>query len=126
MGVRKYSVKTGGWKYSSETGGSQPNRKVGISTVYFKNNFSHNIHKFYIRQHSGRLSLWSSETKSHQHLNITACAILNLCPKLINVLIRITIKWIPQIPVGCEHLCPLQCAEMYPKVLARTIAAVLD
>ena len=26
----------------------------------------------------------------------------------------------------CEHLRPLQCAEMYPEVLAGTIAAVLD
>ena len=26
----------------------------------------------------------------------------------------------------CEHLCPLQCAEIYPEVLARTIAAILD
>ena len=26
-----------------------------------------------------------------------------------------------------EHMCPLQCAEdMYPEVLARTIAAILD
>ena len=26
----------------------------------------------------------------------------------------------------CEHLCPLHCAEMYPEVLARTTAAILD
>ena len=26
----------------------------------------------------------------------------------------------------CEHLCPLQCAEMYPEVRAGTITAILD
>ena len=26
----------------------------------------------------------------------------------------------------CELLCTLQCAEMYPEVLAKTIAAILD
>ena len=56
------------------TGNISKNGRVGISTVYFK----------------------SSETKSHWHLNIKAFAFLNPCPKLINVLIWITIKWIPQ------------------------------
>ena len=57
------------------------------------------FHKLY-QQHSERLSLWSSEAKSHQHLNIKAFAFFHPCPKLINVLIWITIKWIPQRPVN--------------------------
>lgn len=38
-------------------------------------------------------------------------------------MILIPLKWIPQIRV---HLCPLQCAEIYPEVFAGTIAAILD
>ena len=57
------------------------------------------FHKLH-QQYSERLSLQSSETNSHRHLNIKAFAFLNPCPKLINVLIWITIKWIPQIPVN--------------------------
>ena len=44
------------------------------------------FHKLH-QQHSERLSLQSSETKSHRHLNIKAFAFLNPCPILINVLI---------------------------------------
>ena len=44
------------------------------------------FHKLH-QQHSERLSLQSSETKSHQQLNIKAFAFLNSCPKLIDVFI---------------------------------------
>ena len=54
------------------------------------------FHNLY-QQH---LSLRSSQTKSHRHLNTNAFAFLNPCPKLIDVLIRITIKRIPKIPVN--------------------------
>ena len=57
------------------------------------------FHKLYHR-HSDRLSLRSSETKSHQHRNIKAFSPLNPCPKLIDLLIWITIRRIPQIPVN--------------------------
>ena len=55
------------------------------------------FHKLYHR-HSERLSLQSSETKSHQHRNSKAFASLNPCPRLVDVLIWITIRRIPQIP----------------------------
>ena len=42
------------------------------------------FHKLY-QQHSERLCLRSSETKSHRHPNIKAFAFLNPCPKLIDV-----------------------------------------
>ena len=52
----------------------------------------HQLHQ----QHSAKLSTWSSETKSHQHLNIKVFA-LNPCPKLIN-------KTGSTIPVNtCDH-----------------------
>ena len=55
------------------------------------------FHKFYHR-HSERFSLRSSKTKSHQHRHIKAF------PRLIDVLIWITIRRIPQIPVNtCVH-----------------------
>ena len=57
------------------------------------------FHKLY-QKHSERLSLRSSETKNHRHLNIKAFAFLNPCLKLIDVLIWITMKRIPQIPVN--------------------------
>ena len=38
------------------------------------------FHKLH-QQHLERLSLQSSETKSHWHLNIKAFAFLNPCPK---------------------------------------------
>ena len=57
------------------------------------------FHKLH-QQHSERLSLRSSETKRHRHLNIKAFTFLNPCPKLIDVMIWIKIKRIPQIPVN--------------------------
>ena len=57
------------------------------------------FHKLYHR-HSERLSLRSSETNSHQERNIKALASLNPYPRLIDVLIWITIRRIPQIPVN--------------------------
>ena len=44
------------------------------------------FHKLY-QKLSERLSLQSSETKSHWHLSIKSFAFLNLCPKLIDLLI---------------------------------------
>ena len=79
-------MKTRGWKYSPKTGGFQPNGRVGIAAVCFKDNFSQNIPIKLYQQHSERLSLRSSKTKSHQHLNIKEF-VLNPCPKLIDVLI---------------------------------------
>ena len=69
------------------------------------------------QQHSERLSLRSSETKCHRDLNIKAFAFLNPCPKLIDVLIWITIKRIPQIPVNTCVRSMIQCAEMTQKSL---------
>ena len=79
-------------RFSAKTGGLESPQFILRTSVL-------TLHKLQ-QQHSERLSLRSSETKSHRHLNIKVFAFLNSCPKLINVLIWITIKWIPQIPVN--------------------------
>ena len=57
------------------------------------------LHKLHHR-HSESLSLRFSETKIHGHLSIKAFAFLSPCPKLVDLLICITIKRIPQVPVN--------------------------
>ena len=74
------------------------NGRVGIYAAYFKDNFSHNI-PWVISAAFRKVSSRSRETKNHRHLSIKAFAFLNPCPKLIDVLIWITIKPIPQLPV---------------------------
>ena len=55
----------------------------------------HRLHQ----QHSERLSSQSSKTKVIS-ISILKVCLLNPCLKLINVLIWIAMKWIPQIPVN--------------------------
>ena len=52
------------------------------------------------QQHLERLSLRGRVTKRHRHLTIKAFAFFKLYPKLIDVLIWITLKRTPQIPVN--------------------------
>ena len=79
-------------RFSSKMGGLESPqfilRTILIITFY----------KLY-HQLSERLSLRSNGTKSYLHLNIKAFAFLNPCPKLIDELIWITIRQIPQIIV---------------------------
>ena len=89
------------------------NGRVGISTVYLRTILVITFHKL-LQQHSGRLSLQSSETKSHQHLNIKAFVFLNPCPQLINVLIWVTLKSIPQMPVNtCVRSNVPKCTQKF-------------
>ena len=80
-------------RFSAKTRGLESLQLISRTTLVIT------FHKLYHR-HSERLSLRSSETKSHQHRNIKAFAPLNPCPKLIDLLIWITIRRIPQIPVN--------------------------
>ena len=81
-----------GW-FSAKIGGLEsPHFILGTILVI-------TFHKLY-QQHSERLSLRSNETKSHRHLNIKEFVFLNPCLTLIDVLIIIIMKWIPQIPVN--------------------------
>ena len=78
-------------RFSAKTGGLESPQFISRTTLVTT------FHKLYHR-HSERLSLQSSETKSHQHRNSKAFASLNPCPRLVDVLIWITIRRIPQIP----------------------------
>ena len=80
-------------KFSAKTGGLESQQSISRTTLVIT------FHKLYHRL-SERLSLRSSETKSHQERNIKALASLNPYPRLIDVLIWIKIRRIPQIPVN--------------------------
>ena len=67
-------------KFSAKTGGLESQQFISRTTLVIT------FHKLY-HQHSERLSLRSSETKSHQERNIKALASLNPYPRLIDVLI---------------------------------------
>ena len=65
------------WRFLAKTGALEPPQFI-LRTILVIT-----FHTFY-QQHSERLSLWSSETKSHWHLNIKPLAFLNPCPKFNN------------------------------------------
>ena len=82
-------------RFSAKKGGLESSqfslRTILVITFYIK-----------VLKHSEKLSLQSSGTKNHWHLNIKAFVVLNPCPKLIEICI--TIQRIPQIPVNtCVH-----------------------
>ena len=90
--ARKSLKKQENIKRERETGNIPPKRDVfsqngGLESPQFilRTISAITFHKLH-QQHSERLSLRSSEIKSHQHLNIKAFAFLNSCPELSNVL----------------------------------------
>ena len=78
-------MKMGCWKYSPKTVSLRKGRLESLQFI-LRTILVITFHKLY-QQHLERLSLRSSETKSHQHLNIKEFPFLNPCAKLIDVLI---------------------------------------
>ena len=74
-------------RFSAKTGGLESPQFLLRAILVITETF----HKLYLQQHSERLTLRSGKTRSYQHLNIKVFAFLIPCPKLIDVLIWITI-----------------------------------
>ena len=93
-------------RFSAKKGGLESSqfslRTILVITFYIK-----------VLKHSEKLSLQSSGTKNHWHLNIKAFDrdLHNNTTDSTNT---------------CEHLCPLPCAEIFPEVLVGMIIAILD
>ena len=90
---------------------------LGAPQFIIKDKFSHNIPLVTSVLNIQKGCLYGAAKQSHRHLNIQKFVFLNPCPKFNNQCIDLNNIKMDSINT-CEHLCPLQCAKMYPEVLA--------